>query len=229
MRPARSLGQHVLTNGGLSRPGLRSHQFLSGHRPNVNLRVKTVANGASNSGQTQGWLASFQLPGITTEIVTPPAVGGNIAPTTTVNTLNPPTIPNYIVLQPLTCPQQAPNATDTCLPGSNVSVGINGTGFTSTSPAPAPFVSAALTVLPPAFRAPRLYWQLDRSHCGSDQQVYVVGQIGLTGTRGRLTLAHRPVSLLKSSASVLIRRLGSTVVLDFCPALCGIGSSLRFP
>ena len=70
----------------------------AGGEPLGDLRVKP-ATGGVNSGQTQGWLASFQFPAVTQAWSRRPG-----SSTTTVTTLNPPTIPNYIILQPTTCP-----------------------------------------------------------------------------------------------------------------------------
>ncbi len=132
------------------------------------LRIKHVANG-TNSGQTQGWLAAFQFPAVTQVVVTPP-----LSSTTTVTTLNPPTIPNYIVLQPATCPATGGGAA-ACIQGAGTQ---NTAVFSGATPPTANFgcTGGASNPCPTAFIGSWNAVTVD-----SDEQVYVIGQIGMSG------------------------------------------------
>ena len=140
----------------------------------ANLRIKTVTVGATtvNTGQTQGWLVALQFPAVTQEVVeVPPNTSASA-----VTSLNPPTIPNYIALQPATCPPPVPGApyqAPLCQTG-----GINTAAGTFTAAAPANFGCGFPGVIscPTAFMGSWNAVAVD-----SDQQVYVVGQIGMNG------------------------------------------------
>lgn len=130
----------------------------------ADLRIKKVANG-SNSGQTQGWLASFQFPAVTQAVVTPPQ-----STTTTVTTLNPPTIPNYIILQPATCPSSGSGAA-TCVEGGQT---VNTAVFAAATAPTANFGCTGISC-PNAFIGSWNAVTVD-----TEQQVYVIGQIGMS-------------------------------------------------
>jgi len=140
------------------------------------LRVK-LATGLVNSGQTQGWLASFQFPAVTQDIVQPPLTTSP----TTVTTLNPPTIPNYIVLQPPTCPPQGTGGTG-CIEGEVVTPVNTPGSITTASPAPPAALGCAFTGgVFNSVTCPTPYigsW--NAVAVDSDQQVYVLGQIGMS-------------------------------------------------
>ncbi|MBZ5618408.1 MAG: SBBP repeat-containing protein [Acidobacteriia bacterium] len=145
-------------------------RFCSPNAPQADIRVKLVNGNTSNSGQTQGWLVSLQFPAVTQVVVQPPLT---TAPQL-VTTLNPPTIPNYIVLQPPTCPQQ--DAGTGAAPVACQAGGAN-LDFTAASPPPAAnfgCTNAGGVSCPAAFIGSWNAVAVD-----SDQQVYVVGQVGL--------------------------------------------------
>ena len=174
----------------------------------TDLRIKTVASGF-NSGQTQGWLASFQFPAVTTAVTQQQP--GNANPTAT-TTLNPPTIPNYVILQPATCPAT----------GSGAAACIQGGGSDNTN------VFAAAT-------NPALNFGCTAAGCpdgaflgswnavavDSDQQVYVIGQIGMSpaqaagafgvGAPNRLALELQRISPYANTPA------GNGLQPNFCP------------
>ena len=212
-------GGDVLVAGGLPTPVCDPVGPCPANAPQANIRVKTVANGTSNSGQTQGWLVSLQFPAVTQAIVQPPSIP---APQT-VTTLNPPTIPNYIVLQPATCPQQ---------PGGTVGAplacqagGDNSAVFTAASPAPDQFFSCNGLTCPTAFLGSWNAVAVD-----SDQQVYVVGQIGMTGAPATTFAAGFNAGAPTRVALELerINPLSATVPIGgtgFFANLCGPGNT----
>ena len=135
----------------------------------ADLRIKTVTGGV-NSGQTQGWLASFQFPAVTQAVVTPP-----LSSTTTVTTLNPPTIPNYIILQPATCPTTGSGAA-ACIEGGHT---VNTAVFTG---ATAPTANFGCTNGGGGITCPGAFigsW--NAVAVDTEQQVYLIGQIGMSG------------------------------------------------
>ena len=125
--------------------------------------IRTTAAGA-NSGQTQGWLVAFQFPAPTQIVVSPAAT--NVSPVTT---LSPPTIPNYVVLQPPTCPTAT---TPLCVQG-----GLNTTTVFATPPAHfgCTVAGGVGPVTCPAFLGSWNAVAVD-----TDQQAYVIGQIGMS-------------------------------------------------
>jgi Beta-propeller repeat len=132
----------------------------------ADLRIKAVANG-TNSGQTQGWLASFQFPAVTQAVVTPP-----LATQTTITTLNPPTIPNYIILQPATCPSTGSGAA-ACVEG-----GINAATFAN---ATSPAANFGCTNTGAGVNCPTAFLgSFNGVAVDSDEQVYLIGQIGMS-------------------------------------------------
>jgi len=141
----------------------------------TDLRIKQVTVGGvtSNSGQTQGWLVSFQFPAITQDVVTPP-----LSTQTTVTTLNPPTIPNYILLQPATCPSSGSGAA-ACVEGGGT---VNSAVFAVATTLPAAnfgCTNAFGVTCPTAFIGSWNAVAVD-----TEQQVYVIGQIGMSPFAG---------------------------------------------
>ena len=137
----------------------------AGGEPLGDIRIKPVTGGV-NSGQTQGWLASFQFPAVTQAVVN--ADRGPASTTTT--TLNPPTIPNYIILQPTTCP---PPGLPACIQG-DVATATHASSILTTDPAPPANFGCGATC-PNAFLGSWNAVAVD-----SDQQVYVLGQVGMS-------------------------------------------------
>ena len=188
------------------------------------LRVK-LATGGVNSGQTQGWLVSFQFPAVTQAVVQAP---GN-ASASAVTTLNPPTIPNYIVLQPPTCPPQLA----TCVQGEVVTT-VNSPGSVTTA-SPAPPLSFGCTfnginvVCPTPFLAGWSSVAVD-----SDMQVYAFGQMGMspgvggatpalygTGAPDRLALELERITPYANTPG------GSPFYPNYCPG--GTNAPCAFP
>jgi len=161
----------------------------------ADLRIQTLANG-TNSGQTQGWLASFQFPAITQAVVTagPPATGA----VTAITTLNPPTIPNYLILQPATCPAaintgNAPLFTTVpnCIEGGvnqgavfNALAGNPLSNFGCSNSAGIGVACGIIntgTAAAPIATATGYLGGWNAVAVDSDEQVYVIGQIGMSG------------------------------------------------
>ena len=200
----------------------------------ADLRVKTVTGG-SNSGQTQGWLASFQFPAIT-QVASPAGSG-------TVTTLNPPTVPNYIVLQPATCPAPSTSAGTTntvCIQGEVATPLTSIEGQNATTAAPHASVLTAATQAPPPFfgcngvTCPTAFmggW--NAVTVDSDQQVYVIGQIGMspgtapglfgTGTPNRLALEIERIAPYANTSAAI----GASLQPNFCPG--GSDAPCAFP
>ncbi len=147
------------------------------------IRIKTIGGtiGGStfnfNAGQTQGWLASFQFPAVTQEVVQPPLTTS----TTTVTSLNPPTVPNYVILQPATCPPQLAG----CIEGGT-NPAIPALPFVAANfPAPNYGCVAFGVPTPTGVTCPTPFFgSWNAVAVDSDQQVYVIGQIGMSGTTG---------------------------------------------
>lgn len=183
----------------------------------TDLRVKAVANG-TNSGQTQGWLASFQFPAITQVIVQPPLTTS----ASTVTTLNPPTIPNYVILQPATCPTSGSGAAACVTGGGSVNTAV----FAAATPPAANFGctnGGGGVTCPAAFIGSWNAVAVD-----TDQQVYVLGQIGMTGAPAALaaspvfgTGAPNRLSLELQRISPYVNTPGGTGFLqpNFCPGI----------
>jgi len=184
--------------------------------PLQDLRIKPVANG-NNSGQTQGWLAAFQFPAITQVVAQPPLTTS----TTTVTTLNPPTIPNYIVLQPATCPSTGSGAAACIEGGANVNTAV----FAAATAPTANFgCTTALgnggVSCPSAFIGSWNAVTVD-----SDEQVYVIGQMGMSGATPAQfgTGAPNHLALEIERISPYINTPGGTGFLqpNFCPGRVG--------
>ena len=215
-------GSVVTGAGGLPTPVCDPANVFGGFcpagAPTANIRIKKSGN--SWSGQTQGWLVSFQFPAATQVVVQPPLT----TTAQTVTTLAPPTIPNYIVLQPATCPQQ--NIANGEVPTLCLAGGVNN-GFGAGSPTPDPTFSCtngAGISCPTAFMGSWNGVAVD-----SDQQVYVVGQVGMVGAVGtfnagaptRLALEIERISPLSATING-----GGT---GFFSNLCGVSIPCAFP
>jgi hypothetical protein len=181
----------------------------------TDLRIKTVLGGG-NSGQTQGWLASFQFPAVTQAVVTPPSTPTVTASTNTVTTLNPPTIPNYILLQPATCPSTGGGAA-ACVEGGG---SVNSAVFAGATPPAANFgcTTAGGVSCPTAFIGSWNAVAVD-----TEQQVYVIGQMGMSGTTSAVFGTGAPnrlaLEIERISPYANTGPNGAFVQPNFCPGL----------